>query len=800
MSDQFSAGGQALRRERSAAPETVPHNLPLQLTSFIGRERELAEVARLLLTTRLLTLTGAGGSGKTRLALEVAAHMRKGFPEGVRLVELAALSDATLVAQAVASALQVREGAGQPLSETMISTLNTRHELLVVDNCEHVIEACAQLVEALLCGCPNLRILATSREPLRIAGEVTWVVPNLSLPDPQRLPALKDLHRYEAIQLFVERARDVLPEFTANENNAAAIVQACSQMEGIPLAIELAAARVRVLSVEQIAARLDDSIRLLVGGSRTSSTRHHTLKAALDWSYDLLSPTEKQVFRRLAAFGGGFTLEAAEAICAGEGIAGTDVLDLLAQLVEKSLVVVVQHQDSERRYRLLEPIRQYSLGKLHASGEEADIHQRHRDWYLALAQASYPMLYGPQQAAWVDRLETEHDNLRAALSWSLREPDGGEPGLQLSVALNFFWQMRGYLSEGRRWLEAMLAQGQLAPAPLRGRALSASGFLTFHLGDFAQAKEYWKQALAIYQELADPSRIGWQLMFLAYLAQQERDYAGAVTLAEQSLSLQRSAKEPWSIAGALFCLADSIYVLGDVSRAVTLLEESTAIAREMGNQWGLGRRLVRLGQVSQAQDNLESALVLIQEGLSACRSAGDQWGISMALIGLAGAACKLGEPERAAQLLGAVERRRTTIGAALWLVDQLEYESNLKAAQDALTAEQFEASWRRGQEMPLDEALTYAQDKIGPLPGITASHAAPPLTPAPFEPAGLTLRELEVLRLIAAGLSNQLIADELFLSIRTVERHISNIYEKIGVHGSTARATATAYAFSHGLT
>jgi predicted ATPase/DNA-binding CsgD family transcriptional regulator len=779
---------------------TIPHNLPLQLTSFIGRERELAEVARLLLTTRLLTLTGAGGSGKTRLAMEVARQMLKGFPGGVWLVEFAPLSDPELVPQATASSLVVRETPGRALTETLVDYLKPRHVLLILDNCEHLIAHCAQLAETLLRACPKLHILATSREPLRIAGELLWLVPPLSLPNPQRLRPTENLLRYEAVQLFAERAKTVLPTFEVSQDHAAALAQLCRRLDGLPLAIELAAARVRVLSLEQIANRLDDSLRLLVGGSRTAPTRHQTLKATLDWSHDLLPEQEQVMFRRLAVFAGGWSLEAVDAVCAGEGIERDDVLNLLSELVDRSLVLVDKQSGRDPRYRLLEPIRQYGVERLRSSGEEAAVRERHLDYFLVLAEAADPRLSGPEQMAWVNRLEAEHENLRAALAWSQRESSGIEPGLQLAAELSQFWQMRGYISEGHRWLKTMLSRGSQAPAQLRARALSAAGFLTFHLGDFEQATAYWDQALALYQDLADPINIAWHLMFHANLAQQERNYPRAERLAGQSLALQREAEHPWGISSALFCLADTVYLQGDVARASALQEEAVAISRNLSNRWGLGRRLVRLGQFAQAQMDLERAMALIQEGLAACRDAGDNWGLGMALVGLAGVANKRGEGARAARLLGAVETRRNTIGAVLWRVDRLEYEHNLAAAHAALTEGQFAAAWAQGQAMLLEDAITYAQEKVEPLHVPSAPQEMPPEPPAPLEPAGLTPREIEVLRLITAGKSNQEIANELTLSVRTVERHISNIYEKIGVYGTTARAAATAYAFSHGLT
>ncbi|HEX7976920.1 MAG TPA: LuxR C-terminal-related transcriptional regulator [Anaerolineales bacterium] len=779
-------------QEGSDAVNSIPNNLPLQLTSFVGRERELAEVARLLLMTRLLTLTGVGGSGKTRLALEVASHMLKGFLGGVWLVELAALSDPEFVPQITASVLGVREAPGRDLIETLVDYIKSRHTLLVLDNCEHLITACAQLAEKLLKACPNLRILATSREPLHIAGELIWLVPGLSLPDLGRMGRTENLLRYEAVQLFTERAKAVLHTFEVREDNAAALAQVCRRLNGMPLAIELAAARIRVLTVEQIASRLDDSLRLLAGGQRTDLARHQTLKATLDWSYDLLSDKEQRLFQRLAVFAGGFSLDTVEAVCAGEDIELNEVLDLLSALIDRSLVVVDKQPGRAPRYRLLEPIQQYSAERLRSSGEKAVVRKRHLDWYLALAQAAEAKLSGPEQVVWVDRLETEHDNLRAALAWSQRVPDGIEPGLQLAAALTQFWQLRGYLSEGRIWLEIMLARGSQAPASLRASALSASGFLALLLGNFAQARAFWEQSLTLYQDLDDSSNIGWQLMHLAYLAQQEHDFSRAARVAEQSLSFQREAGNQWGISGSLFCLADSIYIQGDVTRASTLLEKAVAIAREVGNLWGLGRRLARLGQVSQAQGNAERALALIQEGLAACWEAGDYWGITDALVGLAGIAIQRREPERAARLLGAVETRRNNIGAVLKFVDQLQFNHNVAAAQAALPSEQFADAWAQGQAMSLEDAIAYAQENVETLHEASTPQGT-------RSPAGLTPRELEVLRLIAAGKSNQQIAGELVLSIRTVERHIYNIYAKLGVSGSTARAAATAYAFSHGL-
>jgi predicted ATPase len=416
--------------EESAArtPERPPHNLPSALSSFVGRKKELAEVRRLLEDTRLLTLTGPGGCGKTRLALAAADELVGTFADGVWLMDLAPLADSSLVPQAVASTLGLREQPGRWLTETLSDNLASKRVLLVLDNCEHLVEACAELAESLLLFCPELRVLATSREPLGIAGEVAWPVPSLSLPDLRRAPNIETLPRYESARLFVERTEAVKPTFAVTEQNAPLVAKICYRLDGIPLAIELAAARSKVLSVEEISERLDDCFALLSAGNRTALPRHRTLHATMDWSHDLLPEQERILFRRLSVFAGGFTLEAAESVCAGEHLERNEVLDLLSHLVDKSLVIV-REGVVETRYRLLETVRQYGRERLDASEDEVE--RRHADFFVGLAEEAEGELSGPDQARWLTLLQTEHDNLRAALSWSL----GKKRDLGLGVSL-----------------------------------------------------------------------------------------------------------------------------------------------------------------------------------------------------------------------------------------------------------------------------------------------------------------------------------------------------------------------------
>jgi predicted ATPase len=400
----------------------------------LGREREIAEVKRLLADTRLLTLTGAGGCGKSRLALQVASELLRDYADGVWLSQLAPLADLAFVPQTIASVLRVPEQPGRLVSETLVRALRFKSLLLVVDNCEHLLSACAELADALVRACSTLRILATSQEPLGVPGEAVWRVPSLSVPSAGRLSPVDHLMQCESVRLFVERATFSQPGFTLTDSNAAAVVQVCRRLDGIPLAIELAAARVKVLTVEQIAARLDNRFRLLTGGSQRGLPRQRTLRAAMDWSYGLLSEKERAVLQRLSTFAGGWTLEAAEAVCSGNGIEAADVLDLLTQLVDKSLVAV-ETQGEEARYRHPETVRQYSLDRLMESEEAADVRRRHRDWYLGPAERAEPELRGPGQVAWLEQLEMEHDNLRAALEWSRTEEGEAEAGVRLAGAL-----------------------------------------------------------------------------------------------------------------------------------------------------------------------------------------------------------------------------------------------------------------------------------------------------------------------------------------------------------------------------
>ncbi len=622
-------------------------NLPIQLSSFVGRERELAQARGLLASSRLVTLTGAGGCGKTRLAIRLAAELVAEFPNGVWLVELGALSDSNLVAQSVASGLGLGEEPGHSLLDTLTDYLRGKHLLLLLDNCEHLIAACAQLAEVLLQACPNLRILATSREALGIAGENPLAVPPLAVPNPGALaPDEADLPSrlltYEGVRLFVDRAVAIHPEFTLTNANAQAVAQICHRLDGIPLAIELAAARVKALSVEQIAARLDDRFRLLTGGSRTALPRHQTLQALIDWSYDLLSKPERVLLRRLSVFAGGWTLEAGEGVCPSDGIEATDVLDLLTRLVERSLVLV-ERRNGEARYRMLDTIRQYARAKILEAGEAEQIRTRHLDFFLRLAEEAEPELRGLEQPTWLRRLETEYDNLRVALDWSQGSAES-ESGLRLAGALFRFWLLRGHVDEGRHWLEGTLSRADpTLRTTARAKALRGAGFLAIGHGNLPAGRSRSEQSLAISRELGEPEGIADSLHGLGRAAYFQGDYPAARSLFEESLAVSRSVNYAWGCANALYRVGMVSMIQGDYPQARPHFEESATIFRELGDKWSLSYSLSALGEEAFRRGHYDLARTVLEESLEFFRELGSKSGIAMSLSELGWLALSQGD-------------------------------------------------------------------------------------------------------------------------------------------------------------
>jgi non-specific serine/threonine protein kinase len=697
----------------SAMPRTGPAamtTLPLPMTSLVGRERELHTLALRLARHRVVTLTGTGGVGKTRLALAAGPLLRTLCPDGVWFVELASGVEGALVAQTVASVLGLPEEAARSPLEVVTAALAGRRALLILDNCEHLVGACAALVGTLVSACPDLRVLVTSRERLNIPGESIFQVPPLALPGLDAGGAA-ELMRFEAVRLFVERARLVDPEFALTAENASAVIELCRRLDGLPLAIELAAARVRLLSVEQIVARLNDRFRLLTGGSRTTIARQQTLRAALDWSHDLLAPAERTLLRRLSVFAGGFTLEAVEAVCSGSGVEASQVLDLLGQLVDKSLLVV-EAAAPFTRYRLLETIWEYGREQAIAAGEVTELRARHQAWFLALAEEAEVKFRGAEQVASLDRLETEYDNLQAALSW--RDQDGAEdpPRLRLAAALWRFWEVRGRIREGRGWLEGILAETGRAAPFARVRALNGAGNLARGLGDYAQAEAHHAEALALRREMGEPRGIAVSLNNLgvvahdrarygdaeAYLVEAiqawrkagdqeglalslnnlgrarrfQGDYDGAAGLCRESLRLYQVLGHSWGIGRALNSLANSAHYQGDVAAARSLYEQSLELRRHVGDRQGIAVVLNSLALLKILTDDLDSARWMADEALALRRDLGDRRGIGSSLLALAQVALRASDLDRAERLARESLAIRSDVGDRLGLVCCLE--------------------------------------------------------------------------------------------------------------------------------
>jgi predicted ATPase/class 3 adenylate cyclase/TolA-binding protein len=665
-----------------------PTNLPAQLTSFIGREAERARVKDLLAASRLVTLTGTGGAGKTRLALQVAEEVLERYRDGVWLVELAPVSDPELVLQTVALALGLQEQPDRALADALIDFVLPKQMLLVLDNCEHVLAACRRLTDDLLKACPRLSILATSREVLSVVGETPYRVPSLGVPIAAALSAVEELEQKDATRLFLERARTRRTDFAVTQENARAVAEICIRLDGVPLAIELAAARVGVLAPQQLLRRLEDRFRVLSGGAATAPSRQRTLRATLDWSYDLLAGEDRVVLQRLAVFAGGCSLEAAESVCAGEPVDEAAILDLLESLVNKSLVQM-EELAGEARYSLLETVRQYAQEHLHAAGEAEGTGRTHADWYAEFARQAEPALLGGLQLAWLDRLELERDNLRAAMDWSVthagRDEADAERALSLAAALWRFWELRGPLSEGRRWLEeALQASGAVHPA-YRARALTALGHLAVAQGDVSAARAALEEAIAIWRDCPQrPERQrgeGLALLDLgnAALARADSDEAGA-RFAE-SLAWWRQLGEDWGIASALEGLGRAAQkrlsiegrwsTHGEVEGAKQLYEQSLAIRDKIGDAWGVARAYMNLARIEMDLGAWGQATERFQQALARARDLRDVHTTGVALTNLASMAVYAGQAVEAEEPLNAALTLYRQVGATAQSADAL---------------------------------------------------------------------------------------------------------------------------------
>jgi predicted ATPase/class 3 adenylate cyclase len=734
--------------------EAYRNNLPLQPTPLIGREKEVAEVCDLLgaEATRLLTLTGPGGIGKTRLALQAAADLLDEFPDGTYFVQLATLTEAELFISAVAETLGVREIGEQPLDESLKDYLHERRLLLLLDNFEQVLGA-APTVTELLTAAPGLKVLATSRAPLGLYGEHELPVPPLSMPDLKLQPPLERLTQYEAVGLFVERARAVKPDFKVTNESAPAVAEICVRLDGLPLAIELAAARIKMLPPKAMLQRLSSRLKLLTGGARDLPERQRTLRATIEWSFALLNEGEQVLFGRLAVFSGGRTLEAIEAICDAEGDLPMEVFDGVSSLLDKSLLRQEEGPNGEPRFVMLETVHEFAREKLKESAEAEEINRAHAQYFLTLAEEANPELKGANQLEWLERLEAEHDNMRAALTWALKRKEV-EVALRLGGALWWFWSMRGYHSEGRRWLEEALAMDGRVSPEVRAMALAGVGELAFDQGDldrakeacqeglelleheegreareaklnllvwlgfvawvreeYERAKQLFEEGLALSRERSDTWWLATFLLYVAIVPHYLGDYERATELTEESMDLFRDQGDKHSLAYCLNNLAMMVYSQGDLGRAAQLTEEAVALFRELGARGDVALGLYNLGWIALLQDDLGRAADIYKESLTLAWDTGMNHIVQGDLEGFACLAAVRGETERAARLWGAVQALHETKGIPRDTDFLAEAGARISAVRSGMGEEAWEEAWRKGRAMTLDEAVSYALEE-----------------------------------------------------------------------------------------
>jgi predicted ATPase/class 3 adenylate cyclase len=734
------------------ARDALPNNLPLQLTSFIGRERELDEIQQMLTNTRLLTLTGPGGTGKTRLSLQIGEKLLPSFAGGAWIVELASLSDPAFIPQAIAAIFGLRELPNMSMNNIVTDYLRAKQLLLILDNCEHLVRACAKLADQLLHVCPQLKIVASSREALGVAGETIYHVPSLSLPDPTQVTreALSDS---ESVRLFVERATAAQSKFNLTDQNAHAVAQICNRLDGIPLALELAAARVTVFSPEQIASRLNDRFKLLTGGSRTALERHQTLRALVDWSYDILPEQEQRLFRQLSVFAGGWTFEAAEAVCVE-----LEMLDLLTQLINKSLVMV-DEQENETRYRLLETIRQYGHSRLLEAGEAEQVRDRHLEFFLHFAEQAGTHYNSFREREWMSRIQAEYDNLRAALDWALEQDV--LLALRLATALSPYWSRHGLEAEGNRILNETLARFKALPKAtgeaehqritLQVKALGAIEVISFAYGDFKTSLKVAEEVIELSRRIGEKQVLSEALSYLGVVTAYLGEKKISISMAEEALTLAREAGDRVLVGLALTNMAGVIAMTeGDPQKVKTYSEEGIGLLKEAGAQWGVAMSSFGAGLFAARQGNYTEALSQFEASIPVFTELGDKHRINMAYseIGhverrqghfkqaklnyhktllewqrlghraaiahelecLAMIAKSEEDEQRAATLFGAAEALRESVGLPMTPFEHMEYEREVNDLRANMDRTEYTRAWAEGRSLSMEQAIAFAME------------------------------------------------------------------------------------------
>jgi len=784
----------------------APHNLPAQPTPLVGREREVQAACMLLerADVRLLTLTGPGGIGKTRVGMQVATELLEAFGDGVFLAELAPIRDPAHVVPTICRTLKVRDRADRSASESLAAHLQDGRVLILLDNFEHVLPAAPEVAD-LLAACPGLKVLVTSRAVLHLRGEREFPVPPLALPEPG-LPSRGEMVlEYAAVALFVQRASDVRPDFRLDDEQAGAVAEICRRLDGLPLAIELAAARVKLLTPRAMVSRLERRLPLLTGGARDLPARQRTLRDTIAWSYDLLGDAERRLFQRLAVFVGGFGLEAAEAV--GAESDGTswmadpshdiDILDAVSSLVDKSLLRLQDSPDDEPRFTMLETIREYGLEQLEASGEADAIRYRHASHFLAQAEEGASSLFGPDQVTWMRRLDLDQANFRAIMGWSRNGRVPAEVGLRLVGALDAYWLKRGSMGESRVGLDALLAvPGAAARTVGRARALWAAAVLANRQADHETGRSLAEESAEICRETHDLPGVGRALLQQARAQEGLGNRPVARSLLDESVALARQFGNPRDLALALGNLGAWVQSEGDYGAAASLRAESAAIAREHGDLESLGTALAGLASLARLRGSSDESVALWKEALVISSEIGDRWVTLRALAGLAGASCLVGDHRRSARLFGAVKALREAHGTretALWRAIN---DGDVAAARAGLGDDAFAVEWAAGRSTSLPQAIDLALSTDPSVPPAATSADRPPDAPADQQPSPLSPREAEVAALIARGLTNRDIGDRLVITERTVDAHVRHILDKLGV---AARAQIAVWAVRQGL-